>query len=51
MQGKCVCDATDSMQHWVVDVFFLGGMSSICDGALSLVNYTRRYAREREKRG
>lgn len=31
-------------------VFFVS-TSSICEGALSLVNYTRRYARKREKWG
>lgn len=29
---------------------FFVSMSSICEGVLSLVNYTRRHAREREKR-
>lgn len=53
MQGKRVCDASDSMQCRVVNVFFffLSNMSSFCEGVLSLVNYTQRYAREREKTG
>lgn len=49
---ESVC-ASDSMQHRVVNVgfFFFVSTSSICEGALSLVNYTRRYARKREKWG
>ena len=50
VREKCVCKASDSTQGTVVIVgFYLVSTSSICEGVLSLVNYTNRCQGDRNE--